>query len=104
MKKGLKKLVAGLVTSAALCIPVVGATAPTTTANASSLSGVFDHINNVFDELSKINDHSEFDPWFENYWKNNYYKWPNSSKLEIYSVFYGIWYNMKHPYRPSRPF
>lgn len=99
MKKRLKNFITGILTSIALCLPVAGITAPTTTASAYS-DPIFDHLDFVYEELSKIEEHSQFDPWFESYWEEYSYNWPNSNKLEIYSAFYGIWYDMQYPNRP----
>ena len=96
MKKGIKKLVAGLITSAALCLPVLGITATPTTASAYTYP-IFDHLDDVFDQLSKINDYLEFDAWFGGYWEKNFDKFPNSDALEMYFTFYSIWDDMKNP-------
>ena len=88
MKKGIKKLVAGLITSAALCLPVLDITATPTTASAYTYPTypIFDHLDDVFDQLSKINDYLEFDAWFGDYWEKNSDKFPNSDALK--NVFY----------------
>lgn len=101
MKKGLKKMVAGIITTVALCLPAVGITTTVTTDTASAYTTEgLDHFQDVIKQLSEIKEHEEFDPWFEGYWENNHYRWPNNSKLEIYSAFYATWYEMQYPNRP----
>lgn len=96
MKKGLKKLIAGAAISAALCLPILGTVTPTTTASAYS-DPTFDHLDDVFDQISKLEDVYAFDEWFGAYWDKNSYRYPNASALSMYFTFLNIWEDMKNP-------
>lgn len=96
MKKGLKKLVAGITISASLCFPILG-NIQTASATTRSIEESLGHLGNVFDELSHLKDVYEFDEWFGSYWDENSYRFPNNTALEMYFLLLGIWDDMHNP-------
>lgn len=96
MKKGLKKLVAGIITSVTLCLPIVGFSNTTnTTAYAYKIPGFAELDKALVHDLHHIKTQGEFDIWFEDFWNSNHHIYKN--KLETYITFYKIWNDIQNP-------
>lgn len=93
MKKGLKKLITGIITSAILCLPVVGSMT-SITASAYTIPG-FSELDKALHDLSSIKTQDEFDVWFENFWSDNHHTYKD--KLKTYTAFHSIWSDMQNP-------